>query len=164
MPAPRTLIVDFENSASQVRRDMRKMADALDRLAGEDAIGYRCRIVELAVQGGHPVTGWSVDADRAIEQSTPSLVIIGPLYKMAEPRKGRVVGGAGGAHVARHRLAAAAYDLAFWIEHHMPKAQDGRRTDPVGSGLWKRWPEFGVRMDPPGRNNPPGPQVGPVPG
>ena len=150
-PAVRTLIVDFENSASPRCGGTYggRWRRWTVRAAG-DALGDRCRIwnwpsgVDVRSPGGRSML------IRAIEQSTPSLVIIGPLYKMAEPRKGESWEEQA-AHMA-HAIDSLRqrYDVAFWIEHHMPKAQDGRRVDPVGSGLWKRWPEFGVRMDTPG--------------
>lgn len=93
---------------------------------------------------------------RVIEKTRPDLIAIGPLYKMSLGRAGDTY------EVAAADLASAIdhlrerYGVAFWIEHHMPKAETpGQRRGPIGSSLWQRWPEFGLelRPDPDGEGN-----------
>jgi replicative DNA helicase len=81
-----------------------------------------------------------------IEKTRPDLVAIGPVYKAYGSRPGdsHETGPAEfGAVIDRLRER---YGCAFWIEHHAPKASgsDARRSDPIGSSYWLRWPEFGL--------------------
>ncbi len=149
-PPHRTLLVDLENPLSMVRRDLRVQVNRLIAMGADDTqIRENCAVwnwpsgLDIRMNGGrHLLT-------RAIEQTRPDLVCIGPLYKMAEAKSSESY-----EEQAQHVAASLdslrqKYDLAFWIEHHMPKPQEGRRTNPFGASLWMRWPEFGLRMEQP---------------
>ena len=44
-------------------------------------------------------------------------------------------------------LAVIPLGCALWLEHHAPMAQNGsRELRPVESGVWSRWPEFGIAL------------------
>jgi hypothetical protein len=140
----RTLLIDLENPPDLVRRGLRGLVGTI-REHGYD-LGDR------AWRWNRP-DGIDLrsSADRAllarvIEQTRPDLVALGPLYKAFWPRPGD------GHETGPAEFGAAIdhlrqrYGCAFWIEHHAPKG-DGktdRRTDPIGSSYWLRWPEFGL--------------------
>jgi hypothetical protein len=142
----RVLLVDLENPPSIVRRNMEHHVHAV---GGLDAIGDR-----------YHVWNWPMGLDvrspagrsmliRAIEQTRPDLLVIGPLYKMAESRSSETYEEQAAKTAAALDALRQRYDLSLWIEHHMPKAQDGRRSSPFGASLWMRWPEFGLRLEQP---------------
>ena len=91
--------------------------------------------------------------DRPGGEARPQIMFLGPLYKSftdggerAEQLNMQVA-----QILDRYR---ARYGLALWLETHAPMEQGGQRAlRPLGSGVWSRWPEFGLslRKDP---NNP----------
>lgn len=141
----RVLLVDLENPPGMVRTNLARHVRAV---GGLDAIGDRYHVwnwpsgLDVRSPSGRSMLV------RAIEATRPDLLLIGPLYKMAESRSGESYED----QAARTSKALDGlrdrYDLSLWIEHHMPKAVDGRRVSPFGASLWMRWPEFGLRMEP----------------
>lgn len=139
----RTLLVDLENPPDLVRRSLRGIVGQIhaEGLDVEDRAWRWNRPggIDLRSPAGRALLG------KAIEQARPDFVAIGPLYKASMGRPGDTY------EVAASETAAAIdhfrerYGCAFWIEHHAPKGDaHGRRTDPVGSSYWLRWPEFGL--------------------
>ena len=120
------------------------------------------------IQGsGHATGGWASDRcylwsrpggvnlrkkadqallDRIVGHVRPSLICLGPLYKAA------IGGGDRGEQTASETTAAldvirSRYGCALWLEHHAPMSQNGHRDlRPVESGVWSRWPEFGISL------------------
>jgi replicative DNA helicase len=143
IPARRTLLVDLENPPDLVRRSLRNIVGQV-HAEGLD-------VEDRAWRWNHP-SGMDLrsPADRtlltrAIEQARPDLVAIGPLYKASSGRPGDTYEIAAAETAAVIDQLRERYGCAFWIEHHAPKAdQSGRRSDPVGSSYWMRWPEFGL--------------------
>lgn len=144
VPPIRVLIVDVENSRSQIRREIRPL-----RLAAKDR--YEPGRLHLVP---HPQgldlyecpedVAW---LEQQIIATSPDLLIIGPLYKLAsgDPTEERVA-----------RAVAAVLDrlrtvhgFALIVEAHTPHATGGnkRPTRPYGASLWLRWPEFGIHIE-----------------
>lgn len=78
----------------------------------------------------------------------PDLVMIGPAYKL-------YVGGASTREEDLARSVVSTLDalreefgFALILEHHMGNEQEGRTRNPrpIGSSLWRRWPEFGIGL------------------
>lgn len=140
----RVLIMDLENPPDLIRRSLSGMRDLLP--GGRDELSDRLKVWTLP--GGIDLRS---APDRArlqskIERDRPELVIFGPLYKAATNRPGdnwEVLAAetAAGLDHLRDR-----YGCALWIEHHMPKGEGAQRHGPLGSSLWKRWPEFGLEL------------------
>jgi replicative DNA helicase len=92
--------------------------------------------------------------DRLIGHVRPALLCLGPLYKASLSGSDR------GEQVAAETTAALdrireRHGCAMWLEHHAPMAQNGSRTlRPIDSGLWSRWPEFGITLERDGENHP----------
>lgn len=82
--------------------------------------------------------------------TNPDLLMIGPAYKLY----------IGGASVREEDLARQVtsvldglreeFGFALLLEHHSPHGAQGqqRETRPIGSSLWRRWPEFGLGLAP----------------
>ncbi|TFV90415.1 AAA family ATPase [Blastococcus sp. CT_GayMR16] len=140
----RTLLVDLENPPDLVRRNLRGVVGQI-HAEGLDLGGRAWRWNR---PGGMDLRG-PVDRQllaRVIEKTRPDLVAIGPVYKAYGSRPGdsHETGPAEFGAAIDHLRER--YGCAFWIEHHAPKASgsEARRTDPIGSSYWLRWPEFGL--------------------
>ncbi|MFF4291373.1 DnaB-like helicase N-terminal domain-containing protein [Streptomyces sp. NPDC001633] len=143
----RVLLIDCENSDSQIRPWLRRMADAA---AGEGAAVRRGQFRLEVRPDGLDLTS---AADRAwlartVEQAAPDLMSIGPLYKLS-------TNGKSDEEAARPLMSAlemiriASGGAAMVLEAHAPHATMGRRDlRPIGSSLWLRWPEFGFGLSP----------------
>lgn len=148
----RVLLVDVENSESQVRPWLRRMyraACAELRGPAEDLLD---NFVVEVIEGGLDLR---TPADRSrllrlVEKNQPEMIAIGPLYKLAG-------GNPNDEEVARDLMSAlesvrkATDGAALLIEAHAPHRATGeRRRDfrPIGSSLWLRWPEFGFGLAP----------------
>lgn len=134
----RSLIVDFENSRRQVRRQLGPLRDA----AGKKIALY----VVVQPQGMNILN----ETDRAwlegiIARSRPDLVTIGPVYKMADgdPNDEQATKPVA---LELDRLRTV-YGFAVLIEHHQPYGEGAKRPlRPVGWSGWSRWPEFGLAL------------------
>lgn len=148
----RVLLVDVENSESQVRPWLRKMHKAAcEELEGAADNLLDNFVVEVIPQGldlRH--AGDRARLLRLIERNTPDMIAIGPLYKLAS-------GNPNDEEVARELMSAleaarvAANGAAMLIEAHSPHRSGGERKRdfrPIGSSLWLRWPEYGFALAP----------------
>lgn len=149
----RVLLIDVENSESQVRPWLRKMHRAACSELGVD----RCddlldNFVVEVIEGGLDLlnTGDRARLLRLVENNTPDMIAIGPLYKLA-------TGDPNSEEVARTLMSAleavrvASGGAAMLIEAHAPHrsgAERQRDFRPIGSSLWMRWPEFGFGLAP----------------
>ncbi|MFE7620593.1 DnaB-like helicase N-terminal domain-containing protein [Streptomyces sp. NPDC057496] len=147
----RVLLVDVENSASQVRPWLRRMHQAACEEISGPAEELLDNFVIEVVEGGLDLhnPGDRARLLRMVERAEPDLIAIGPLYKLAS-------GNPNDEETARILMSAleavrvASKGAALLIEAHAPHKVGGeRRRDlrPVGSSLWMRWPEFGFGLD-----------------
>jgi len=143
IPPKRVLLFDLENPPALVRRKMRGIVGQIY----DEGLDLGDRAWRWNMPGGldlRSTTGRALFS-RAIEQTRPDLICVGPLYKMS-------LGKAGDSYeIAAAETAAAIdsirerYGCAFWIEHHVGKGEGGNRPQsPLGSSFWMRWPEFGL--------------------
>jgi hypothetical protein len=144
-PGRRVLIIDFENPRGEVR-DRMKMFGAL---AGRYPEYDESSILVWSWPQGVDLRKGS-DAHMVsehIRQARPDLVCAGPVYNMIADT---------GEHseqvhstVTRFWNAMRGrYGFALWLEHH-PPLQTGRAARlmrPQGSGIYSRWPEFGIAL------------------
>lgn len=144
IPPMRTLIVDLENPPSLVRRKARHLVDrARDLGVWSDGRAYR-----WTKPGGLDIRR-PADArllDRVLADVRPALVCMGPLYKSYLAGTANAEQAAAEAAAVLDRLRER-YGIALWLEAHAPLAQNGvRDLRPMNSGLWSRWPEFGLSL------------------
>lgn len=144
IPAKRTLLVDCENPPDLVRKKTRPMVTKARNL-GVWSDGHAFCWMKPAGLDLRRLPDQQL-LDRVIAETRPELVCIGPLYKMFTAGSDSYEQTAGEVARALDRLRHK-HGVALWIEHHMPKEQNGTRTlIPFGSSLWQRWPEFGRGM------------------
>jgi replicative DNA helicase len=145
IPPKRTLIVDLENPTSLIRRASRRLVSV-----AEASGGWADDQVYLWSRPGGINIRKAADAallDRLVGHVRPDLLCLGPLYKASLGGSDR------GEQVAAEVTAALdkireRHGCAMWLEHHAPMAQNGARTlRPIDSGLWSRWPEFGITLE-----------------
>ena len=145
IPPKRTLIVDLENPPALVRRKARGLVNTTENYGG----GWNADNVWLWSRPGGVNLRKPADCallDRVVAHVRPALISLGPLYKAA------IEGGDRGEQVASETAAALdrireRHRCALWLEHHAPMEQNGSRNlRPVGSGVWSRWPEFGISL------------------
>jgi AAA domain len=93
----------------------------------------------------------SIPADRIwlrrrIEAHRPRLLCIGPLYRMTRAGSLNDEEASAGAQAFLDELRVD-YNLAIITEAHSPNESNGQRQmRPIGSSVWRRWPEFGFGM------------------
>jgi hypothetical protein len=142
MPPVTSLLIDLENP----RRHLRRKLAILREIAGN-----RLDPSRLIIKQHEPIDLTQDDKDRhwlheVIRDVCPDLIYIGPRYKMAlshgqpaEEVAKRVSG-----FIDRLRNT---YGFAFLMEDHMGNGEgDNRPNRPIDSSVWRRWPEFGLRI------------------
>jgi replicative DNA helicase len=140
----RTLYIDLENPPALVRRKVRQLVNLGREHSGwDDDRAWRwTRPGGIDLRKPHD----QHLVDRVIETSRAEFVALGPLYKsfLEGDAKAETVNG----HVARVLDGfRARHGVALWLETHAPMEQQGMRSlRPMGSGVWSRWPEFGLAL------------------
>lgn len=142
IPPRRTLLVDLENPEGIIGKKTRPMVEearAMNLWRQDDAwIWHRPAGINLRKAPDRR------EFDRVLAIAQPGLVAFGPLYKAARTDQANSEQQAGETSEALDAVREK-YGCALWIEHHAPMAQNGQRDlRPFGSGLWSRWPEFGL--------------------
>lgn len=144
IPPIRTLYVDLENPPDLIRRRFRSMRDLAAQTPGWDPD----RAWRWTQPGG---LNLKLPRDqhlmeRAIKEARPQLIALGPLYKS-------FIDGGERAEQLNSQVSAffdhlrEKYDVALWLETHAPLDSNGHRPiRPMSSGIWSRWPEFGIAL------------------
>ncbi|WP_050767978.1 AAA family ATPase [Nocardia farcinica] len=148
----RVLVVDCENSPAQSRRRFKWMigqVDAARHKAGLSPVDWSQQMfIDMRPAGIDLLSGTDTAwLERAITETAPDLLVLGPLYKL---------------HHANPNDETAARELvwvldslrerhgfALLTEAHAGNANDAngdRMMRPLGSSLFRRWPEFGFGL------------------
>lgn len=148
IPPVRTLYVDLENPPALVRRKIRHLTNLGRSYEGwDDSRAWRwTKPGGIDLRKPHDQNL----LDQKIAASGCRLLALGPLYKAFTD---------GGERAEQLNTQVAQvldrmrerHGIALWLETHAPMEQQGQRTlRPLGSGVWSRWPEFGLalRKDP----------------
>jgi hypothetical protein len=144
IPPKRCLIVDLENPPNSIRRKARFLVNTAESFGGWSSEN----VYLWSRPGGINIrkAGDFALLDRVVEFANPSIVFLGPIYKAALAGSDRGEQVAGETAFALDRIREK-YGVCLWLEHHAPMEQDGhRRLRPIESGLWSRWPEFGIAL------------------
>lgn len=142
----KVLIVDLENPVEILKRRVAKL-----RAVAEGFPGWDERNVAIwARPGGTDLTN-PAEAFRlaeVIRREQPDLLVLGPLYKTLPANGGEVHENVHAAVCRFFDTVRARYDCAVWLETHAPmQAVNGERAmRPLGSGIYSRWPEFGIAL------------------
>ncbi|MGW1075931.1 DnaB-like helicase N-terminal domain-containing protein [Streptomyces sp. NPDC002537] len=150
IPPQQALLIDAENSRSQIRPWLRTMLTAATAEGADETTPDRLTVaaIENGLDLHHPTDRSRLL--RIVERSQPDIIAIGPLYKLAS-------GSPNDEETARvlmsslEAVRAASNGAALLIEAHAPHRAPGtphRDLRPIGSSLWMRWPEFGFALSP----------------
>jgi replicative DNA helicase len=140
----RTLYVDLENPPALVRRKIRHLMNTARAVPGwDDQRAWRwTRPGGIDLRKPHD----QHLLDRVIADSGAEFMALGPLYKAFTD---------GGERAEQLNTQVAQvldrlrekHQIALWLETHAPMEQAGQRSlRPLGSGVWSRWPEFGLAL------------------
>lgn len=139
----RVLIIDFENSERQLRREFGKLYPKVrDRLDPDQVFIFsRLAGVNLLDETDR---SWMRSVVSAVK---PDLLVTGPAYKMTDgdtdkEKESKPVA------LFLDELRAD-HDCAIWLEAHVGNEQPGSRNRPerpFGWSGWRRWPEFGLYL------------------
>lgn len=144
IPTGKVLIVDLENPVEILKRRVRKLYDTAESYPAwrEENVAFWSR------PGGLDMTrpAQAYQLAEVIRREQPDLLICGPLYKCLP-----------GGELAEYHHATlcrffdvmrARYDCAVWLETHAPmqSGNGDRAMRPLGSGVYSRWPEFGISL------------------
>lgn len=148
MEPRRVVIMDFENPRELLGRRFRNLGAVASRYPGWDP--GNIKFIERP--GGIDLTkaGDVFAMTDMVRRFEPSLIVCGPIYKM-------IIGASGEGRevLAAHARVTQFFDrlrerfgCAVWLEAHAPLGAAGqtREMRPDGSGLWLRWPEFGLAL------------------
>lgn len=142
IPPMRTLLIDLENPESTVRRQTADPYHRIQRLTDNplnDNAWVWMHTAGLNIRKRPD----AALLERVISETRPDLVCVGSLYNVFSRGSSDWDTAAEETISVFNRLRAR-YGCAFWIEHHMPRSQDGgHRQSPFGSTLWERWPSYG---------------------
>ena len=145
----RVLHIDCENNERQTRRSYLKIGNSIARM--HPAPGWAKRIHPYMHTEGLNLAGkdrgWFHDV---AEKCSPDLIVLAPAYKIMigqDPDKERdILALLNSIDEVRTR-----HDAAVLIEAHSGNGSEGekRPARPIGSSVWRRWPEvgFGLRVD-----------------
>ena len=147
MPAVTTLMVDLENPDKIIRRQSRRIIDAINFDWGKDHpidahLFMKPNGIDILSSEGKDLL------EARIEEVKPGLLVLGPIYKaFLDP--GSKTSTALITEVTMYfDYLRARYGCALWLEHHAPLGNSisGRQIRPADSAVWMRWPEFGFGL------------------
>lgn len=146
IPRIKTLTVDLENPDKIIRRKSRSIHETAYRLSDHVKDPYAKLIIKP--DGLNLMkTQDRVALEKAMEQHTPDILFIGPLYKAFIDPGGRTSESVATEMVMFLDHLRFTYGCALWMEQHAPLGSStGRDMRPFGSAVWSRWPEFGKAL------------------
>jgi len=142
----RTLFVDLENPEKIIRRQSRKILEAINYHYPKRSINSHL----FTKPNGLNIFN---ETDRRlleqqIETVQPDLLALGPIYKSFIDPGGKTSTALVTEAAMYFDHLRVTYDIALWLEHHAPlgNALTGRDLRPADSAVWMRWPEFGFAL------------------
>lgn len=148
----RVLVIDCENSPAQSRRRYRGVIRSVD--AARHGNGYsqldwsESMFIDMRPAGIDLLAGRDVSwLEHAISSTAPDLLVLGPLYKLHHQNPSD--------ETAARELVwvldglRERYGFALLTEAHAGNSADpagDRQMRPIGSSLFRRWPEFGFGL------------------
>jgi hypothetical protein len=140
----RTLLIDLENAPSQVAFENRPSFQQIERMSSDvGEVGDRGWIW-MHQEGLNLRTPEHARLlEQVIAQTRPDVVAFGSLYNAYKRGNDGWDTAAEDVQDVLKKLRKR-YDLTFWIEHHMVRAQGGGHTGaPFGGTSWEKWPTHG---------------------
>lgn len=144
----KTLFVDLENPERIIRRTskiiMEGIRQTLPYATIEDSLLIKSNGLNLLDAKDQK------ELERIIDAASPDILTISPIYKAynateANDRNAQVT------EIVKYLdYIRETFGCALLLEHHAPLGSAGsnRLLRPVDSGVWTRWPEFGLAISP----------------
>ncbi len=139
----KVLLVDFENSPRQSSRALARVLKDHEAPTGQFSI--------VCYQPGLNLNEVLARVEMAelLSAERPDLLLIGPMYKMADGLEREENSSALATKLDEWRTFL---DFALIMESHQPhpnvvEGRLNRPERPYGSSLWLRWPEFGICLE-----------------
>jgi 5S rRNA maturation endonuclease (ribonuclease M5) len=145
IPPLRVLLIDCENSERQIRRKLRPMVETAARFGSP--IERRTCFVLPRVSGLD--LGRESDREWLSERvmaHKPDVLFIGPLYKLHEQNLNDESASRAIASALDNIRAEAGCALVIEAHSGHGESERDRSVRPLGSSLWRRWPEFGYGL------------------
>lgn len=143
-----TLFLDLENPEKIIRRTSKKIWDAakiVQPYHGKDNAHLLVKPDGIDLMKAAD----RVEIERLVATIGPDLLFIGPVYKAYVDPGGKQTATVVGEVVRFLDYIRDTYGCALWLEHHAPLGGENSRVmRPVDSGVWSRWPEFGLSLVP----------------
>lgn len=140
----RVLMIDLENSPNQARRKLAPMVGNMGDRLDPDRLRLEIRSegIDLTTRQD---TRWLLERVLAAK---PDVLLIGPIYRMssADPSDDQ----AARAVIRVLDMVRVKFGVTLVIEAHAGhgSGMGQRELRPIGSSVWKRWPEFGYGIRP----------------
>lgn len=151
-PRQTVLIVDLENSEAQVARSLKVLLGKAGADYQRGSLFVKCRPQGMDLTRRED-SRWLM---ALVAHHAPDVLVFGSLYKAYRGTDGRSKSSEEAAELVAHELDTlrVACDCTLLIEAHAPHGEQGDRAGwrPAGSSLWLRWPEVGLGMKPPKRD------------
>lgn len=142
---PTVMLMDCENSGNQTRRRLQPLLniEGVSKRLEPDRIRLEVRPDGIDLTKRHDAR-WLMER---VAANKPDVLVIGPVYKLydGDPNKEELVRQV--IHVLD--VIRIRYGCALIIEAHSPHGEPGRGMRdlrPLGSSIWRRWPEFGYGL------------------
>lgn len=142
-----TLYLDLENPEKVIRRTAKGIYTA-----ARDLQPYAQPNAHLLVKPDGLDLLDKVDrseVERLVATVMPDIIFIGPIYKAYIEKPNKTIGAVITEVVRYLDYLRDTFGAALWLEHHAPLGgSENRVLRPVDSGVWSRWPEFGIALRP----------------
>lgn len=144
-PPVRVVLIDLENSARHLRRKIRGLIESAGPALERERFYVVPKAEGIDLGSADDVAWLNAVADAA----RPDVLIIGPIYKMSNGDPTEETTAKPIVSILDH--IRVRHDCAILVEAHTPQESNGKRPErPYGASLWRRWPEFGIFLDPKG--------------
>lgn len=140
IPPVRTLLVDLENAPGQVAEESLPLLGQVKRLG--DWVGDRGWVWMRPEGLNLRRHDDAMLFERVIAETRPDVVAFGSLYNAYQRGSSDWDTAASEVQEVLKRIRKR-YNVAFWLEHHMPRAVGGHTGTPFGGTSWERWPTHG---------------------
>lgn len=146
IPAVPSLLVDVENPLDIVSEGVGVMVHTAGSTVAR--VWHRDGGIDLRTRADRR------DFEAVLHATQPRLVCMGPVYKLYLKASRESDEDAVREVQAIIDRLRARFGFALMLEHHAPKANGWgkRQMDPYGSSLWLRWPEFGLSLEEPSKD------------
>lgn len=144
----KTLFVDLENPERIIRRTSKLIVngikESLPYAEFNDSILIKSNGLNLLNAKDQ------AELERVIDAAAPDILTISPIYKAYNATESNDRNAQVTEIVKYLDYLKDTFGVALLLEHHAPLGSNssGRILRPVDSGVWTRWPEFGLAISP----------------